>query len=392
MKVWVFPSWYPPNGGYFFREHSQALCQAGAEVTLMAGLHSSLKDFPLLRPLSAFKKTENISGRFHEITWQHWNIPFMSRASMISWIKRSLSMAEAQMKESGRPWLIQAHSAMWAGVVAARLGKRHQIPWVITEHRSRFVFNSPQARSLFSPWHHPLLKEAFSGAAAIVTVSEALNDKILQYAPEKAGSIRSIPNITDVDFFTPCNTRRAGAASNFTFFSLAHHLPVKGLDTLLNAFALVQEKMPQTRLVLGGHGPLTTMLHRQCQRLKLEKVVRFTGPLNRQQVKQELQQADAFVLPSHFEAFGVVFIEAMACGLPVIAARAGGPETFITPYCGLLVNPGQPVELSKAMMQIIQQPQKYSHEVIRDYTVKNFSQKAIAGRYINLYREILQRK
>ena len=244
---------------------------------------------------------------------------------------------------------------------------------------------------MFQSWHHPLLQRAFERAAYIITVSDALQERILHYAPGMASNIQSVPNMVDINFFTPPASKPSRAGIPFTFFSLAHHIRLKGLNTLLDAFAqMVKQGGSNIRLLIGGDGPERSMLEQQCRNLGLESTVQFTGELNRQQVKQHMQAADAFVLPSRFEAFGVVFIEAMACGLPVIAARAGGPETFITPQTGMLVPAGQPQALAEAMLQMAGKPEAFSRKEIRIYAATHFSKEAVARKHIDIYRQILK--
>ncbi len=388
--IWVIPSWYPPNGGEFFRGHSQGLAAGGAAVTVLAGPNTSIRDFPFTTPWSAFSTRHTTTDGLQEIVRRYWNIPLLDRPNALGWIHMMVSFAERQIRKQGTPQLLQVHSSLWGGVVAARLQRRHGIPYVITEHRSRFVYNSPEARALFLPWHDELLHEAFAGASRIITVSPSLNSRILHYVPEKKQQILSIPNMVDTDFFTPSPTRAAGSNRTFTFFSLAHHIRLKGLDTLLEAFALAAQKEQNIRLIIGGHGPETPALKQQCSQLGINDQVAFAGALSAIQVREQMQQADAFVLPSRFEAFGVVFIEALACGIPVIAARAGGPESFITPTTGLLTEPDRPGQLAEAMLAMRENHHLYHAGHIRQYAIDAFGPQAVAAKYLEVYQQILK--
>jgi len=82
-----------------------------------------------------------------------------------------------------------------------------------------------------------------------------------------------------------------------------------------------------------------------------------------------------FVLPCRFEAFGVPLIEAMATGLPVIAGRSGGPESFLIPETGMMVEPDQPETLAKAILKMRLNHHQYSPSFIRNYVVENFAHK-----------------
>ena len=106
-------------------------------------------------------------------------------------------------------------------------------------------------------------------------------------------------------------------------------------------------------------------------------------------MQQEMQQANCFVLPSRYEAFGVVLIEALASGLPVIATRSGGPDTIVTRENGLLVDPDDAPQLAGAMEQIISDYNTRSAENIRSSTLAQYGQTAVMKKYHELFQQIL---
>ena len=105
-------------------------------------------------------------------------------------------------------------------------------------------------------------------------------------------------------------------------------------------------------------------------------------------VLQALQNSDAFVLSSEYETFGVVLIEAMSCGLPVISTKCGGPESIIiNDKLGLLVEKNNVNALSNGMNDILNK--KYDSQDIREYVIGSFSQIAIANKLKVVYKEII---
>jgi glycosyltransferase involved in cell wall biosynthesis len=106
--------------------------------------------------------------------------------------------------------------------------------------------------------------------------------------------------------------------------------PVKGIQYLIQAMKIVHDRMPNTRLILVGEGVERERLEVLSIQLGIQKYVQFIGKVPHERVQANMQQADIFVLPSLSEGFPNVILEAMACGLPVIASRVGGIPDIIT--------------------------------------------------------------
>ena len=117
--------------------------------------------------------------------------------------------------------------------------------------------------------------------------------------------------------------------------------------------------------------------------------MRFLGLLDRDKVRETMWKANAFVLPSYFETFGVVLIEAMATGLPVISTKCGGPEDFITSDVGYLVSPGDIEGLAKAMINLLDNYSSFDSIEISKIIRNKFSYEAVASSLSNIYNKIL---
>jgi len=128
----------------------------------------------------------------------------------------------------------------------------------------------------------------------------------------------------------------------------------KGHDTLIDAFKLLVDAGRDIVLRVVGDGPQREDLERQVADLGLTERVAFTGSVSEQQVKEEILAADAFALASHAEPLGVVYMEAMACGVPTLGTNAGGVAEIITDgHDGLLVEPKNPDALAAALGQVM---------------------------------------
>jgi glycosyltransferase involved in cell wall biosynthesis len=139
-----------------------------------------------------------------------------------------------------------------------------------------------------------------------------------------------------------------------TVLSVARMYPRKRLADLLDAMVLLRERIPGVQLRIVGEGPESALLRARAARLGLRETVAFLGEVSRQALATEYVNAHCFCLPSIQEGFGIVFAEAMAAGLPVVACRiAAVPEVVTDRVTGLLVTPRRPEELAMAMETLL---------------------------------------
>ena len=164
-------------------------------------------------------------------------------------------------------------------------------------------------------------------------------------------------------------------------------VPQKGIDTLLQAFA---HSNLDAFLRIGGNGAYTRQYKRLANELGIGDNVTWLGELDKRTALYEYQNCDAFVLPSRHESMGVVFVEAMACGKPVIASICGGPEEFVNDDCGYLVVPENEVDLAMAMNKMINNHKRFIPEIIRDHVLSGFSKKVVSKQIVDLYTAAIE--
>jgi len=135
----------------------------------------------------------------------------------------------------------------------------------------------------------------------------------------------------------------------------------KGQDALIAAMPNIVKRLPEAVLVLVGVGPREKYLRKQVERLGLQSSVIFTGRVQYAQLPQYFQAADLFVMPSRsrlagleVEGLGIVYLEASACGIPVIAGKSGGaPDAVLSGETGLLVDGKNPTEISNTIVALL---------------------------------------
>ena len=384
--VLILPSWYltreQPWHGIFFREQALALQHSGMKVGVI---------YPELRSLGALGLGALRDDRFQTVfeneeglatlRLRGWDLfPRISLHANL-WIRSAIRLADEYTARFGKPDLIHAHSALWGGVAGARWHSLRGVPLVITEHSSGF------AQGLVKPWQRRLAREAFDQAGAVVAVSSALAGQLTDQGLVRAGKCEVIPNTVDTSFFMlPPGPRRRPP---FRILSVCYMKPLKGVDLLLCAFAEVSRRIPEAELEIAGDGPDRKKLEKLARDLRLGSRVKFLGTLSRTEVRKAMWRSHLLAHPSFYETFGVVLIEAMATGLPVVAARCGGPEETVHPEAGRLVPVRDEGALAGAIAEVHDRYEQFEPTRIRAHVEDRFSGGVIAGRLKAVYARIL---
>jgi len=297
-----------------------------------------------------------------------------------------LKMFQQYVDENGKPDLIHAHAAIMGGRLALEVSNCYNIPYVVTEHYSGLARNILKNKQL------EIAKEVYRFAQAKVAVSQKFGQLLERMFPDSFTDWIEIPNIVMPEF-TPLESQegksRLKNRDHFIFLNVGYLNPNKGQRDLLKSFANAFQGDSRVRLRIGGDGPLRAQLRQLAEELGILKQIDFLGSLDRKQVVEEMQHCDAFVLSSHFETFGVVLIEALACGKPVIATACGGPESIVNDGNGILVPPKDIKALSKALQSIRTNYKTFIPEEIARDCHDRFGAESVAARLQRIYEQVL---
>jgi glycosyltransferase involved in cell wall biosynthesis len=387
--VLVMPSWYPtpddPVAGIFFREQALAMHAAGLRVRVAVP-----EQYSLSRMYGRFRRLSPVIERTDDEgmpTWR-WAICYGPDLSPQGFRSRSFLIGgehcfRRYLAEHGMPDVIHAQSVLWAGVLAAHLKRRFGVPFVVTEHSSAY------REGLVGAFQCRLTTEVLRAADVRTFVSPQLGEGMEAQFGEVARPWRWTPNLVD-ERFRPAGSDEARTRVPFVFLSVGMLVWYKGYPDLLHAFALRFRGDPGMRLRIVGDGPLRPELEGLTQELGISSQVDFLGALDRERVLTEMQGADALVHPSPFETFGIVLAEALACGLPVVAASEGGPRSIIHEGNGMLVPPQDREALAGAMAAMRDGIGAYDAQAIREDCLRRFSSQAVVDMMKDVYAEALE--
>jgi glycosyltransferase involved in cell wall biosynthesis len=140
----------------------------------------------------------------------------------------------------------------------------------------------------------------------------------------------------------------------FSVLCVCRFYPRKRVEVLLRSAALLRDRIPQLQIRIVGNGPQTARLHQIALDLHLESTVCWLGDVNMEQLAAEYGRCDVFCLPSVQEGFGIVFLEAMAAGKPIVAARAAAVPEVVRD--GILAEPDNPEALAEALFTLYREP------------------------------------
>ena len=388
MKLLIIPSWYPsnihPESGTFFRERALILQRHGFNITIAAHVVHSTRDvlkfkpdpnngMPIIDNEMIVYKTEAVNS-----------YPKLPKQAFKSYKKSISVLVQHIIAKQGQPDLVFIHSSLFAGASLATYLHEQSIPYMISEHLKEFIIADE-----WTSFQKICINNCYNYASRIIATSDALKNSIQSGFDISDEKIVLIPNPADVQSFSLKIEKIEGP---FTFIAIALLRQEKRLDILINAFAILIEKMPDAVLTIVGDGPEKDNLKLLSKKLDISKRVNFTGYQRKPAVAEMLRHHHVLVLSSEVETFGVALVEAMTAGLPVIATRCGGPESIISPETGVLVKPNDPVKLAKAMRKMIDCYSTYDPKKIRQIALEQYGDKAYVSRIMETISSIVQAK
>ena len=380
MHILEIPSFFTPYGGEFCLDQAKAMKAQGHEVRILSnvqlGVTIGLKGYFSL----PFRRYEHqVDGITVCQSFQR-GVPMTVRWNVRRWVYIVCDMFDGYVARYGLPDILHAHCSKWAGYAAMLISRKYQIPYVITEHLSRLVFEKEFGPAPSNAWQIPLLKEAYENADLVVPVSEELVDNISCYFG-KDYRWQAVSNTIDVDYFH-YQTREQLDGRPFRFCCLANFWPLKGYDILLPAFRRLREAGLNVELHIAGRDTDSAA----CKALLSEGAISH-GLISRDDVRRLLYQSDALVLASRSEVQPLALLEAMSTGIPVVATECVPLNLRIDGGCTIV--PVDDVQALSDAMRSVMEHKDFDGKVVSESVRQLASPEEIGRRLTALFTEVL---
>ncbi len=359
-----YPHRYDPMFGLFVQRHAEA-----------AALYNDIS--------VVYVHPDNQNGIVDETinNVRTIRVYFKQSKSKIINLLRFFKANNKALKRLCKPDIIHVHILTRLGIIARWQKLLHGIPYIITEHWSRYLPGNDFS-GFFRKW---ATKIVVKHASVVTTVTENLA-KAMQNHGLKNPNYMVLPNVVDTNLFQI--KPHENATPKIIHISCFEDKS-KNISGLLESLKILSDKGIAYQAVLVGDGMDYEAMKQKATFLHLNDNVTFTGMLQGQELVDVLASGDFLVLSSNYENMPVVILEAFACGLPVVSTNVGGISEIVNESNGLLVPPHDAEKLANAMQKMLESYQNYDANTLRDSIIKKFSNEAVGKLLNSLYSTTL---
>jgi len=385
----MFPKFPGDYYGSFIFDEVKALAEKGFEVHVVTQHNPGIPYGEVMDQIHVHRFRWLEPKKFRALV--HFN-GLMDTFRMITYVI-SLFFNLIRIIRKYKIQIIHAHSVIPTGFIASIVSKVMGKPLFITAHG--MDINNFENK----PFFNYFISRSLNSSSKSIAVSEDLAKKMRAMAEDK-NKIIVLRNAVDTSRFNP--TKNKSIRKNFKIkdeeiliLYVGYLDEFKGIYELINAFNIIHSENRKVKLMMIGAGPKKDHLLKILTEMNIENEVIFTGRVEPQKIHKYYQAADIFVLPSYTEGLPVSVLEAMACGLPIVATDVGGiPEIITDGFNGFLIPPMNEKELCKKLRVLI--ADKIYREGFRQKSIEmiedefNFDKKL--DKLIKLYRIFINGK
>jgi glycosyltransferase involved in cell wall biosynthesis len=376
MHILILPSWYKRKGspiaGIFFREQAAALARQGHRVDLMY-LNN-------LEERQGLEEYDDDGVRTLYLYYKKKDNKYLNGVLEIKYFMKIFK----EVYKNKLPDIVHVHSFM-AARFAIVINKVYKIPYVLTEHGSSIYSKKLQD---WDKLRRFVLKNGYKNAKALIAVSDGLKEKVEDLT---AREVMVIPNMVNDYFFDDLDASEKRKNDKFRFLSVGRLMRDKGFDILIKAFAKALKNNSNMELVICGSGTDEESLRKLCEEYKITDSVEFRGYLPHEKIYDEIRLCDAFILLSRIETFGIVYVEALAMGKPVIMANTCAAHNIVDEENGYIVEIDNIEQGKEAILNMVQNYKSYNSKEIQNSCKRKFSEETICNDIVKVYHSVLKR-
>lgn len=359
MKI-LMVSWeYPPVvvGGLGRHVHhlSVALAAAGHEVVVLARQ-------PTGTDPSTHPPSDEVSEGVRVIAASHDPHEFSFGTDMMAWtlamghsmVRTGLNVKTRGSDEVWRPDIVHAHDWLVAHPAIA-LAEFYDVPLVSTLHATEAGRHSGWVSGPISRQVHAVESWLAHESDCLITCSASMREEISELFGAGLAETTVIRNGIEAQRWPYAERRPHPGAPELLYVGRLEY--EKGIQEAIAALPRIRRVYPGTTLTVAGDGTQLDWLREQARKHRVVKATRFVGRLDHDELLAMLHRADAAVLPSHYEPFGLAALEAAAAGTPLVTANVGGlGELVVNGVTGMSCPPRDPAALADAVAAVLADP------------------------------------
>lgn len=382
MRILIINYEFPPlggGGGVASYQIAKGLVARGHEVDVLTTGRAGLSSNEVVDGMGVYRVS--VIGRTDLAT--------ATLLSMLSFFPSSL-VKGCQIVRRKRYDILNTHFAIPSGPTGVVLSKLFKTPQVLTILGGDIYDPTKKLSPSSSPLLHAVVRRVLNSSSRIIAISEDIQRRARKhYHCQKDIQVIHL-GLSPVTFESKSRAQLGLPEGEVVLISIGRLIKRKALGDVVLAVSKLQDR--KFRLLIIGDGPEESYLRRLTKRLGLSSRIDFLGVVDEETKFQYLKASDVFVLPSLHEGFGLVFLEAMYCGLPVIASCSGGQTDFLRDgETGFLVPVGDVDALAERILYLA--TDEASRERISEFNqqyVKGFHIADVVLRYEEVFSSVIQ--
>jgi glycosyltransferase involved in cell wall biosynthesis len=381
MATWEYPPRIIGGISRHCQGLAEALAQMGNEVSIVTISHGELPSYEEKNGVKIFRVNAN-----------------RMLDDFIDWVldfNTLLNDKVSKLYQESPFDVLHIHD--WLTVFAGESIKNEKIPFITTVHSTEYG-RSNHSNSVLSNNIRKLEDQMISYSDEIIVASKFMEyDVKSQYLPDPY-KVNVIPNGIDVSRYSiqvdKITIRRMYGVTeeDYLILYVGRLEPVKGIDYIIKSAPIILEKYPKSKFIVVGEGGFKDKLVKMAQSNGSKDSIFFTGFLKDKALDRLILSSDIFTIPSIYEPFGIVALEAMAAGIPIVASNVGGlSEILNNEYNGILFPPRDHNSLAEGVIKLLDDSELY-HKIRNNGKVlvsKKFTWSQIAEETIKVYDKAL---